>query len=68
MHDQWRAVTFCVILHNRFYITVRGTIGHSMVEGRITPGVIVGNNSDIGAGSSIMGTLSGGGQLASAHF
>jgi len=33
-----------------------------MVEGRVTPGVIVGKNSDIGAGASIMGTLSGGGK------
>ena len=33
-----------------------------MLEGRVTPGVIVGKNSDVGAGSSIMGTLSGGGK------
>ena len=39
-----------------------GTLGDSMVEGRITRGVIVGNHSDVGAGSSIMGTLSGGGK------
>ena len=38
-----------------------GTLGHSMVEGRISQGVVVGNGSDIGGGASIMGTLSGGG-------
>ncbi len=38
-----------------------GTLGHSMVEGRIVQGVTVGDGSDIGGGSSIMGTLSGGG-------
>ena len=39
-----------------------GTLGHSMVEGRIVQGVVVGDGSDIGGGSSIMGTLSGGGK------
>ena len=39
-----------------------GTLGESMVEGRISSGVVVGRNSDIGAGASIMGTLSGGGK------
>ena len=38
-----------------------GTLGNAMVEGRISQGVIVGDNSDIGGGASIMGTLSGGG-------
>jgi 2,3,4,5-tetrahydropyridine-2-carboxylate N-succinyltransferase len=38
-----------------------GTLGHSMVEGRIVQGVTVGDGSDVGGGSSIMGTLSGGG-------
>ena len=38
-----------------------GTLGASMVEGRISAGVVVGNGSDIGGGASIMGTLSGGG-------
>ena len=38
-----------------------GTLGTSMVEGRITAGVVVGDGSDIGGGASIMGTLSGGG-------
>lgn len=37
-----------------------GTLGHAMVEGRISGGVVVGNNSDLGGGASIMGTLSGG--------
>ncbi|MFZ9360538.1 MAG: DapH/DapD/GlmU-related protein, partial [Candidatus Nanopelagicales bacterium] len=39
-----------------------GTLGTSMVEGRISAGVVVGDGSDIGGGASIMGTLSGGGQ------
>ena len=39
-----------------------GTLGESMVEGRISQGVVVGDHSDIGAGASIMGTLSGGGK------
>ena len=38
-----------------------GTLGSSMVEGRISQGVVVGDGSDIGGGASIMGTLSGGG-------
>jgi 2,3,4,5-tetrahydropyridine-2-carboxylate N-succinyltransferase len=50
------------VMHEGFVNFNAGTIGHSMVEGRVTPGVIVGNNSDVGAGSSIMGTLSGGGK------
>src|SRR5688572_3528115 len=40
-----------------------GTLGTSMVEGSISAGVVVGEGSDIGAGASIMGTLSGGGQI-----
>ena len=39
-----------------------GTLGASMVEGRISQGVVVGEGTDIGGGASIMGTLSGGGQ------
>ncbi|ODA30928.1 tetrahydrodipicolinate succinyltransferase [Veronia pacifica] len=50
------------VMHEGFVNFNAGTLGHSMVEGRVTPGVVVGNNSDIGAGSSIMGTLSGGGK------
>jgi 2,3,4,5-tetrahydropyridine-2-carboxylate N-succinyltransferase len=38
-----------------------GTLGSSMVEGRISAGVVVGDGSDVGGGASIMGTLSGGG-------
>jgi len=38
-----------------------GTLGTAMVEGRITAGTVVGADSDVGAGSSLMGTLSGGG-------
>ncbi len=39
-----------------------GTLGSSMVEGRISQGVVVGNGSDVGGGASILGTLSGGGK------
>ncbi|GAB3539445.1 2,3,4,5-tetrahydropyridine-2,6-dicarboxylate N-succinyltransferase [Arthrobacter tecti] len=50
------------VMHEGFVNFNAGTLGHSMVEGRISAGVIVGNGSDIGGGSSIMGTLSGGGK------
>lgn len=50
------------VMHEGFINFNAGTLGESMVEGRITPGVLVGKNSDIGAGASIMGTLSGGGK------
>ena len=50
------------VMHEGFVNFNAGTLGTSMVEGRISAGVIVGNGSDIGGGSSIMGTLSGGGQ------
>ena len=50
------------IMHEGFVNFNAGTLGESMVEGRVTPGVIVGRNSDVGAGASIMGTLSGGGK------
>ncbi len=49
------------VMHEGFCNYNAGTLGTSMVEGRITAGVIVGDGSDIGGGSSIMGTLSGGG-------
>jgi 2,3,4,5-tetrahydropyridine-2,6-dicarboxylate N-succinyltransferase len=39
-----------------------GTLGTSMIEGRVSAGVVVGDGSDVGGGSSIMGTLSGGGK------
>lgn len=51
------------VMHEGFCNFNAGTLGESMVEGRITQGVVVGRNSDIGAGASIMGTLSGGGRL-----
>ena len=51
------------IMHEGFVNFNAGTEGVSMVEGRISAGVMVGNGSDIGGGASIMGTLSGGGQL-----
>ena len=50
------------VMHEGFVNFNAGTLGESMVEGRVTPGVIVGRNSDVGAGASIMGTLSGGGK------
>jgi len=50
------------VMHEGFVNFNAGTLGESMVEGRITPGVTVGQRSDVGAGSSIMGTLSGGGK------
>lgn len=50
------------VMHEGFVNFNAGTLGHSMVEGRISAGVIVGNGSDIGGGASIMGTLSGGGK------
>jgi 2,3,4,5-tetrahydropyridine-2-carboxylate N-succinyltransferase len=49
-------------MHEGFVNFNAGTLGASMVEGRISAGVVVGDGSDIGGGSSIMGTLSGGGQ------
>ncbi len=50
------------VMHEGFCNFNAGTLGTSMVEGRITAGVIVGDGSDIGGGASIMGTLSGGGK------
>lgn len=51
-----------VVMHEGFVNFNAGTLGNSMVEGRISAGVVVGAGSDIGGGASIMGTLSGGGQ------
>ncbi|WP_293694341.1 DapH/DapD/GlmU-related protein [uncultured Agrococcus sp.] len=51
-----------VVMHEGFVNYNAGTLGTSMVEGRISQGVIVGDGSDIGGGASIMGTLSGGGK------
>ncbi len=50
------------VMHEGFCNFNAGTLGSSMVEGRISAGVVVGDGSDIGGGASIMGTLSGGGQ------
>ena len=50
------------VMHEGFVNFNAGTLGESMIEGRVTPGVVVGKNSDVGAGASIMGTLSGGGK------
>ncbi|MCI1219279.1 MAG: 2,3,4,5-tetrahydropyridine-2,6-dicarboxylate N-succinyltransferase [Bifidobacterium sp.] len=51
------------VMHAGFVNYNAGTLGVSMVEGRISQGVVVGNGSDIGGGASTMGTLSGGGKL-----
>ena len=50
------------VMHEGFVNFNAGTLGASMVEGRISAGVIVGDGSDVGGGASIMGTLSGGGK------
>jgi len=50
------------VMHEGFVNFNAGTLGSSMVEGRISQGVVVGEGSDVGGGASIMGTLSGGGQ------
>lgn len=49
------------VMHEGFCNFNAGTLGSAMVEGRISAGVVVGDNSDVGGGASIMGTLSGGG-------
>lgn len=49
------------VMHEGFVNYNAGTLGVSMVEGRISAGVVVGDGSDVGGGASIMGTLSGGG-------
>ena len=51
------------IMHEGFVNFNAGTLGVSMVEGRISAGVVVGNGSDLGGGCSTMGTLSGGGNI-----
>jgi 2,3,4,5-tetrahydropyridine-2-carboxylate N-succinyltransferase len=50
------------VMHEGFVNFNAGTLGASMVEGRISAGVVVGDGTDIGGGASIMGTLSGGGK------
>jgi 2,3,4,5-tetrahydropyridine-2-carboxylate N-succinyltransferase len=50
------------VMHEGFVNYNAGTLGTSMVEGRISQGVVVGDGSDVGGGASIMGTLSGGGK------
>jgi 2,3,4,5-tetrahydropyridine-2-carboxylate N-succinyltransferase len=51
------------IMHEGFVNFNAGTLGTSMIEGRISAGVLVGNGSDLGGGCSTMGTLSGGGNM-----
>jgi 2,3,4,5-tetrahydropyridine-2-carboxylate N-succinyltransferase len=50
-------------MHEGFVNYNAGTLGASMVEGRISAGVVVGDGTDVGGGAAIMGTLSGGGQI-----
>jgi 2,3,4,5-tetrahydropyridine-2-carboxylate N-succinyltransferase len=50
------------VMHEGFVNFNAGTLGASMVEGRLSAGVVVGDGSDVGGGASIMGTLSGGGK------
>jgi 2,3,4,5-tetrahydropyridine-2-carboxylate N-succinyltransferase len=50
------------VMHEGFVNYNAGTLGASMIEGRVSAGVVVGEGSDIGGGASIMGTLSGGGR------
>jgi 2,3,4,5-tetrahydropyridine-2,6-dicarboxylate N-succinyltransferase len=50
------------VMHEGFVNFNAGTLGHSMVEGRVSAGVVLGEGSDLGGGASIMGTLSGGGK------
>jgi 2,3,4,5-tetrahydropyridine-2-carboxylate N-succinyltransferase len=50
------------VMHDGFVNYNAGTLGASMVEGRVSAGVVVGDGSDVGGGASIMGTLSGGGK------
>lgn len=54
------------VMHEGFVNFNAGTLGESMIEGRVTPGVTIGKHSDVGAGASIMGTLSGGGKSRNA--
>ena len=55
------------VMHEGFVNYNAGTLGTSMVEGRISAGVVVGDGSDVGGGASIMGTLSGGGTQRSSR-
>ncbi|MBT0992793.1 2,3,4,5-tetrahydropyridine-2,6-dicarboxylate N-succinyltransferase [Cellulomonas sp. DKR-3] len=50
------------VMHEGFVNFNAGTLGTSMIEGRVSAGVVVGDGSDVGGGASIMGTLSGGGR------
>ncbi len=50
------------IMHEGFVNYNAGTLGTSMIEGRVSSGVVIGDGSDVGGGASIMGTLSGGGK------
>jgi 2,3,4,5-tetrahydropyridine-2,6-dicarboxylate N-succinyltransferase len=54
--------TGTTVMHEGFVNFNAGTLGASMVEGRVSAGVVVGDGSDVGGGASIMGTLSGGGK------
>lgn len=51
------------VMHEGFVNFNAGTLGNAMIEGRISSGVVIGNNSDLGGGCSTMGTLSGGNDI-----
>jgi 2,3,4,5-tetrahydropyridine-2,6-dicarboxylate N-succinyltransferase len=51
------------VMHEGFVNYNAGTLGASMVEGRISAGVVVGDGTDVGGGAAVLGTLSGGGQI-----
>ena len=51
------------IMHEGFVNFNAGTLGAAMIEGRISAGVVIGENSDLGGGASTMGTLSGGNEI-----
>ncbi len=55
------------VMHEGFVNFNAGTLGTSMVEGRISAGVVAGDGTDVGGGASIMGTLSGGGKARHLH-
>ena len=51
------------VMHEGFVNFNAGTLGSAMIEGRISAGVVIGKNSDLGGGCSTMGTLSGGNEV-----
>jgi 2,3,4,5-tetrahydropyridine-2-carboxylate N-succinyltransferase len=54
------------VMHEGFVNFNAGTLGSAMIEGRISAGVVLGDQTDLGGGASVMGTLSGGGNEVAA--